>query len=78
MLPITNKYKDITMKKGIGAALLVVGIILLIWGFGATDSLSSEFSKFFTGSPSNRAIWLMIGGVASSVFGLVTLLGSSR
>jgi hypothetical protein len=30
-------------------ALLVVGIVLLIWGVSATESFSSDVSQFFTG-----------------------------
>ena len=38
-------------------------------GLRATDSFSSQFSKFFTGTPTDRAIWLTIGGIAAIVAG---------
>jgi hypothetical protein len=69
---LTSNSK-ITMNKGISLALLVVGIVLVIFGFNATDSLGSDFSKFFTGAPTDKAIWLLIGGILCSVIGLVGL-----
>ena len=33
------------MNKGIGMALLVVGIALIIYGFNASDSVSSDVSR---------------------------------
>jgi hypothetical protein len=35
------------MNKGIGIALLVVGIALIIYGFNASDSVSSNVSRAF-------------------------------
>lgn len=49
--------------------MLVVGIVLLVMGLRATDSFSSQFSKFFTGNPTDRAIWLTIGGIVAIVAG---------
>ena len=51
-------------------ALLVVGILLIVWGVKTSDSISSGFSEIFTGSPSAKAIWLIIGGVICSIAGL--------
>ena len=63
------------MNKSISAALLIVGIFLMIWGVSASESFSSDVSRFFTGSPTNRAMWLLVGGIAAAVVGL---LGLSR
>lgn len=57
------------MNKSIFIALLIVGIILMVFGISASDSLGSDFSRFFTGSPTNKAIWLLIAGVAATVAG---------
>ena len=59
------------MNKGIGLALLVVGIILVAYGFNANDSASSGISRFFTGAPTNKALWLLLGGAASAIVGAV-------
>ena len=51
-------------------ALLVVGIVLLVWAVQADDSAFSSVSKVFTGSPTNKTIWLYIGGILLSIGGL--------
>lgn len=66
------------MNKAFGLALLVVGVVLLVWGIDASDSVSSEFSKLFNDSPSDKAIWLMIGGIAAIVVGGVAALRPRR
>ena len=62
------------MNKSLGIALLVVGVILLIFGFNASDSLSSSVKETFTGNPTDRSMWFLVGGAALSVLGLVALL----
>ena len=65
------------MNKLISLALLVGGIVLIIYGVNATNSFSSDVSRFFTGSPTDKAIWMLLGGVVAAVVGLlgVTLTG---
>jgi hypothetical protein len=63
------------VNKGISAALLVVGVILLVFGLKAYHSTSSDVSRFFTGGPTDKALWLLIGGV---VAGIVGFLGLAR
>jgi len=67
------------MNKAIGLALLVVGIILIIYGIDASHSLSSNVSRTFTGAPTNKALWMMLGGGAAAIVGAVlTFSGSSK
>ena len=61
------------MNKIIPLALLAGGIVLIIIGFNATNSFSSDVSRFFTGSPTDKAVWMLIGGVVAAVVGLATL-----
>ena len=58
------------MNRGISIALLVIGIVLIILGVSALESFSSDVSRFFTGSPTNKAVWLLIGGVVAAIAGL--------
>jgi len=51
------------MNTPLSLILLVVGIALVIFGVVAADSFSSSVSEFFTGSPTDKSIWMMIGGV---------------
>lgn len=66
------------MNKALSLALLVVGLVLLVMGWNASDSISSEFSELFSGSPSDKAVWLLIGGIAGVIVGGVGLLGGRR
>ncbi|HEY1661512.1 MAG TPA: DUF3185 family protein [Verrucomicrobiae bacterium] len=59
------------MNKAIGVALLAVGIILIVYGAHSTDSAASHVSNFFTGSPTNKALWLLLGGIAATIVGAV-------
>lgn len=61
------------MNKVVGLMLLVGGIILIILGVNAADSLSSEVSEFFTGNPTDRSIWFLIGGAIIAVAGIGAL-----
>jgi len=62
------------MNKGISVALLVVGVLLTIWGASASESFSSDVSRLFTGSPSNKAVWLLVAGIVAAIAGLSGLL----
>lgn len=67
------------MNKAISFALVVVvGVILLAMGLNASEAFASEVSEFFSGSPTNKAIWMMIGGAAALVAGGYGLLRGSR
>jgi hypothetical protein len=65
---------------GLAVALLAAGIVLIVFGINSNNSFSSEVSRTFTGSPTNKTTWMLIGGIACSVLGLVGLFwgGSSK
>jgi len=66
------------MNRPVRIALIVVGVVLIIFGINASESIGSEFSEFFTGSPSEKSIWLIIGGLAALVVGGVGLARGAR
>lgn len=66
------------MNKIVSLALLVGGVVLIVIGIAATNSFSSDVSRFFTGSPTDKAIWMLIGGIVAAVIGLVGTLRGSR
>ena len=61
------------MNKAVLLAILAGGIVLVIYGVAASESLSSDISRFFTGSPTDKTIWMLIGGIVSIIIGLVGL-----
>ena len=66
------------MNKIVSLALLAGGVVLIIVGINATNSFSSDVSRFFTGSPTDKAIWMLIGGIVASVVGLAGTLRGAR
>ena len=62
------------MNKGMSVALLVVGVVLLFFGFNAYHSASSDVSRFFTGAPTDKSLWLLIGGVVAGIVGFLNLV----
>ena len=66
------------MNKIISLALLVGGIVLIVTGFNATNSFTSDVSRFFTGSPTNKAIWMLLGGSLVALVGLARLWRSPK
>lgn len=66
------------MNKIVSLALLVGGIVLMIVGINATNSFSSDVSRFFTGSPTDKAVWMLIGGIVAAVIGLAGTLRGSK
>jgi H+/Cl- antiporter ClcA len=60
-------------KSILSIILIIVGIVLIISGISATQSFSSNVSKFFTGAPTDKAIWMLIGGIIVAALGLFTM-----
>ena len=55
------------MNRPVSLAILIVGIVLIIFGAQASDSVGSSFSRFFTGEPTDRTIWLLLGGLVAVI-----------
>jgi hypothetical protein len=66
------------MNKIISLALLVGGIVLIIYGFNASDSVGSDVSRFFTGNPTDKTMWLLIGGIVAAAVGAAGLARGSK
>lgn len=66
------------MNKIIFITLLVVGVVLMVWGISASDSFGSDVSRFFTGSATDKAMWLLLGGIAATLIGLLGMLFGSK
>jgi hypothetical protein len=66
------------MNKFISLALVTGGIVLVVLGISATNSFGSDVSRFFTGSPTDKAVWMLIGGIIAALAGLTMLWRSPR
>ena len=67
------------MNRTLSIALLVVGCVLIAFGISASQSFSSDVSRFFTGGPTDKTMWLLIGGVVAAIIGLGGMLrGGTR
>jgi TRAP-type C4-dicarboxylate transport system permease small subunit len=61
------------MKSLFPLVLLVVGVALLVWGYNAFHSVSSNTSEALGGAPSTKAIVLLGVGAIAAVIGVVRL-----
>ncbi len=66
------------MNKLIPLTLLIGGIIIMVMGINATQSFNSDLSRFFTGAPTDKAVWTLILGSILTVIGLTMTLRSSK
>jgi len=61
-------------SKLIGIGLLVLGGVLLFFGFNATNSPMEELGEAFTGKYSDETMMYLVGGVVSAAAGLFMTL----
>lgn len=66
------------MNKPLSIALLIVGAILVIYGISASQSVGSDISRMFTGSPTDKSVWLLVVGIVLGVIGLAGVLRGSK
>ncbi len=67
------------MNNVAGLVIFALGVVLLIFGFNESHSFGSDVSRFFTGNPTDRAMWMIIGGAVAVIGGLfLTIRGTRR
>lgn len=66
------------MNRAIALGILAGGIALTVYGVNASHSFGSEITRVFTGNPSDRSMWMMIGGVVMIVAGGAALFLSGK
>lgn len=62
----------------IGLVLLVVGVLLLGFGWNQSQSLVDQVSETFTGRFTESTMWYFILGAAAAVGGIALLLAGRR
>lgn len=58
-----------SMQKVAGLVLLVVGVILLYFGWQSSQSIGDQLAESFTGRFTDETLWLLVGGAAAVVAG---------
>jgi hypothetical protein len=66
------------MNRIASTVLVILGVVLLARGWDAYRSVSSDVSRVFTGAPTDRALWLLIGGGLTLFSGLGGLSRGSK
>ena len=66
------------MNKPLSLGLLVGGTILLIWGLSASKSAASDVTRFFSGNPTDKTMWLLLGGAIAIVVGAAGMFRSPK
>jgi ABC-type uncharacterized transport system permease subunit len=55
----------------IGLVLVVVGMVLLVFGYNASQSVTERVVEGLTGYFTNQTMWYLIGGLAAIAGGAV-------
>ncbi|HVU23089.1 MAG TPA: DUF3185 family protein [Opitutus sp.] len=58
------------MSRFLGLVLLIVGGVLIHYGWEAHESAASAISDTVTGSPTSKSIWLLVLGFTAAAWGL--------
>ena len=66
------------MNRIISLVLLVGGIVLLVFAANASDSVGSSVSRALTGNPTDRTLWLLIGGLVATIAGGTGLIRGAK
>ena len=59
------------MNRWLYGIVLLIGLALLGLGISAANSVGSETVQAVSGTPSDKALWMMVGGGALALIGLV-------
>lgn len=62
-------------SKLLGIILLVVGVIVLLFGFNASQSLGDQVTETLTGRFTDETMWYIIVGTVAIVVGSFLALG---
>jgi hypothetical protein len=57
------------MNKAIYIAILIAGVVLLVFGLNAQDSLVSSTKEAITGTPTDKSMGLIVCGIVGIIIG---------
>ena len=55
--------------KILGVVLLVVGVMLLFFGWQSSESVGNQITESLTGRFTDETMWYLVGGAAAAVAG---------
>ncbi len=55
----------------VGIVLIVVGVVLAVIGFNASDSVADQVHETFTGRFTDSTTWYILGGIGVGLLGLL-------
>ena len=58
----------------VGIVLLVIGVVLAVVGFNASNSVADQVTNTFTGHFTQATAWYIFGGIAAGLLGLLMLV----
>ena len=61
--------EELIMSKIVSVGLLVGGVVLIVFGAQSMNSMESDVSRFFKGTPTDKAMWMLIGGIVAAAVG---------
>lgn len=66
-----------SQQRIVGIVLLVLGVVILLFGLNASDSVGDQVSEAVTGRFTDKTMWYIIGGIGLAVVGvLMSLMGA--
>jgi len=66
------------MNNIIGIVIVALGVVLLVFGFNESHSFNSDVTRVFTGNPTDRSMWMIIGGAVAVIAGLFMAIRGFR
>ncbi|RUO44308.1 hypothetical protein CWE15_03820 [Aliidiomarina taiwanensis] len=66
------------MNKAVSVAILVVGLILLYFGWQEKQSVSSQVTEAITNQPTDNSMMFLIGGAVAVIIGLGGVVAGSK
>lgn len=65
-----------SQQRIVGIVLLVLGVVILLFGLNASDSVGDQVSEAVTGRFTDKTMWYIIGGIGLAVVGvLMSVMG---
>lgn len=66
-------------QRVVGVVFIILGVILVIVGMNASESMVDQASEVFRGRFTDSTMWYLIGGIAVGLLGIgLTIFGGRK